>query len=88
MDYLELIDKIINTLEYGGYYDLSAAVTKIEMAASLGGELILSVSCKLLEIKETHPEAFSKIAEDVNKLINYANTIGLYPGWKKNQPAD
>ncbi len=82
MNYLELISKIIDTLKRTGHLDLSREIETAEGSASFGGELILFVGSKLLEMKEKRPEAFSKIAEDVEELISYANTVGLYPEWK------
>jgi hypothetical protein len=79
MNHLELIEKIITKLTEEGFTDLANQVSEVQASASFGSELIMIVSHTLLKIKKTHEAEYSTITPEVEELIKYANSIGLYP---------
>ena len=83
MNHLDLIAQIIGKLKEIGETKLAEEVSDAQSSASTGGELIVMVASKLLEIKEKYPKAYFPIEREVKDLIVFANSIGLYPIWRQ-----
>jgi len=45
----------------------------------MASEILLAVCSKLLEIKKSDKNAFKIIQKETTSLIEYCNSIGLYP---------
>jgi len=79
MNHLELIEKIIRKLSNAGFMGLAQEISEAQASASFGSELIMKVSHCLLKIKNGRKDVYSTISSEVEELIDYANSIGIYP---------
>lgn len=81
MSFLNKIESIKETLKESGYSGLAADILDEQLSGGTGGEVLIRVCAKLLEIKYTNAVAY-KLVEIVSKeLLSYAHSIGLFPEW-------
>ena len=79
MDYLEKIGIIKLKLKEIRHPDLADKILELQLSGGTGGEVLISVCSELLRIKREQKRAFSYVENEVNELIKYANSIGLFP---------
>ncbi len=83
MNHLIAIEQILHKLEQQGHSPVAKEIRDVQSAATSGSELILAVSHKLLTIQEEKPGAYATIEPEIKRLVEYANSIGLYPKTEK-----
>lgn len=79
MNFLESIESIKKILDNAGKSHFSAQILDLQLSGGTGGEVLISVCSKLLDIKELDNATYQLIKEESEKLIKYAKSIGLYP---------
>lgn len=77
MDYLVKIDNISLLLDKSGYPDLAQKIKQLRDGASVGSELLMSVTHELLQIIGVSVEIEELIGNDVLELKDYCWSIGL-----------
>lgn len=77
MDYLQKIRNIISELEKYGYVEDAQKIKEIRDSASVGSELIMSVTHELLKMVNMSRELKNLIGIDVLSLRDYCWSIGL-----------
>jgi len=77
MDYLLKIRNIISDLEKCGYSEEAQDIKCIRDSASVGSELLMSVTHKLLQMVNQSNEIDNLIGVDVNELKDFCWSIGL-----------
>jgi len=75
----ESIKNIRVKLENSGYKFYSEEILNRELGGAMASEILLAVCSKLLEIKKSDKNAFKIIQKETTSLIEYCNSIGLYP---------
>jgi hypothetical protein len=79
MNFFETIESIKHKLKENNDESLAEEILYSQLEGGTGGEVLISVCSKLLEIKRKHRKSFSIVEEEARSLILYANSIGLYP---------
>lgn len=74
-----MIEEIKVVLFNHGYENISAEILDAQLVGGTGGEVLISVCSKLIQIKKNEPEIFKIIEFPANGLIEYAHSLGLYP---------
>jgi hypothetical protein len=82
MNFLENIQKIKDTLTHANYMVLTNEILELQLSGGTGGEVLISVCSKLIEIKYTNSKAYCLIEIESSELINYAQSLRLYPEWR------
>jgi hypothetical protein len=77
MDYLLKIENISLLLDKSGYPDLAQKIKQLGDGASVGSELLMSVTHELLQIIGVSVTIESLIGNDVLELRDYCWSIGL-----------
>jgi hypothetical protein len=77
MDYLTKIDNIINRSRESGHVNAAERIRGLENAASVGSELLMSVTHELLMFINTDKQLKSLIEEDTIEIKKYCWSIGL-----------
>lgn len=77
MDYLLKIRNIISKLDKYGYAENARKIKEIRDSASVGSELIMSVTHELLQMVNISRELKKPIGIDVMTLRDYCWSIGL-----------
>jgi DNA repair protein RadC len=78
MNFLEKIELIKSKLTKVGESKLVEEILDLQLSGGTGGEVLISVCSKLLEIKRTNKH-YQLIKKETEELIQYANSIGLIP---------
>ena len=78
MNYLEKINEIKGKLTSAGHPNLVHEILDRQASGGIGGEVLISVCSKLIEIKYTSPGAYAIIEDESNNLINYCKSLSLY----------
>ena len=81
MNFLEKISEIKGKLTSAEYPNLVHEIPELQISGGTGGEVLISVCSKLIEIKYTTPAAFMIIEYESNNLIDYCKSLGSYPKW-------
>jgi len=81
MNFLEKISLIKAKLSNAGFQYLANEITELQLSGGTGGEVLYMVCGKLMEIKKSTEEAFDFIESESIELIDYANSLGLFPTW-------
>ena len=77
MDYLKKIDDIVKRLEELGHNNEAERIRLLENAASVGSELLMSVTHELLMFINIDKQLKNLIGEEVIELKKYCWSIGL-----------
>lgn len=77
MNYLELIDSIIQSLDMSNEPALVKEIREIRMSAGTSTELLMTTSFRLKQIVESNEKLAKIISKDVLQLLTYCNSIGL-----------
>ena len=77
MDYLLKIENIGLLLEKSGYPDLAQKIKQLSDGASVGSELLMSVTHELLQIIGASVKIEELIGNDVLELRDYCWSMGL-----------
>jgi hypothetical protein len=80
MNYLLVIDNIINVLVQNNKLNLAEEIQEIKLSASTSSELLMMVGYRLKELIGKDKEIDEYIKKDVLELLNYCNSIGLNIG--------
>lgn len=79
MNYIQKIEEIKTNLRDANYNLLADDILEQQLSAGTGGEVLMMVCSKLLGLKEKDSVAYSKVKIQTEELLNYANSLGMYP---------
>lgn len=79
MNFFEAIEEIKKKLIGNNYPGLADEILELQISGGTGGEVLISVCSKLLEIKRRNKAAFKEIEDDTKALIEYAHSLNLFP---------
>jgi hypothetical protein len=79
MNFLEKIEEIKKVFINNGFIDLSNDILGRQISGGTGGEVLIGVCSKLLEIKRVNLPAFKLIEPIAKQLISYCHSLGIYP---------
>jgi hypothetical protein len=77
MDYLKTIRSIIDSLNKAGYKHEATRIEVLRDGASVGSELLMSVTHELLEFIKANDKLNESIGSDVIELKKFCWSIGL-----------
>ena len=78
-EWYECIKRIINNLKAAGYIEFSEQVHDRQLSGAVSSEILMAVGSKLLDIKLGDSNAYNIIRTDSESLIQFSNSIGLFP---------
>jgi len=79
MNFFAVIENIKLILKKNHHESIAQELLELQLAGGTGGEVLISVCSKLIEIRKTLPNVYRIISKDAEELINYAKSIDLYP---------
>jgi hypothetical protein len=79
MSFLRKIEGIKDKLSLAGYPNFVTEILDLQLSGGTGGEVLISVCSKLIEIKHTNRDAYLIIEDESDDLINYCKSLGMYP---------
>lgn len=79
MDYLKVIEQIKEKLRRSNNSEFAQELTDVQLSGGTGGEVLMAICSTLLALKSRDIDSYSKIEYETNVLIEYANSIGLFP---------
>jgi hypothetical protein len=78
MNYLQKIELIKETPDKSGYVEESQRIELLESGASVGSELLMSVTHELLILTRTNDKLKDLIGNETAELKKFCWSIGLY----------
>ena len=79
MNFLEAIEKIKSKLKQNQNETLAQDILNLQLSAGTGGEVLMSICSKLLELKRADSRAYELIKAEADELIDYSKSLNLFP---------
>jgi hypothetical protein len=79
MNFLDVIERVKSKLKEIQQEEVAQEILDLQLAGGTGGEVLISVCSKLLDLKRNRFEVYQFIEKEAKDLIEYARSIDLYP---------
>lgn len=76
MNWHQTLTNIYYKLKESGFPELSREIHDEQLKGSTGGEVLMLVLTKLMNIRESQPEAYKVIHNEAESLFEFAKSIG------------
>ncbi len=79
MNFLKEIESIRQSLTDSGFVDVAQKILDLQLSGGTGGEVLISVCFELKRLEKERYDAYVIVENEAKALVDYANSIGLYP---------